>query len=92
MISSRKIDYTKIIKNSENKKGLYKSNKIILQKYIEKPLLYNGRKFDMRLWVLLTHKMEIYLFREGHLKATSFNYSLENNDLYIHLTNYSVQK
>ena len=46
----------------------------------------------MRLWVLLTHKMEIYLFREGHLKATSFNYSLENNDLYIHLTNYSVQK
>ena len=91
-ISSRKIDYTKIIKNCENKKGLYKSNKIILQKYIEKPLLYNGRKFDMRLWVLLTHKMEIYLFREGHLKATSFNYSLENNDLYIHLTNYSVQK
>ena len=87
-----KIDYTKIMKNSENKKGLYKSNKIILQKYIEKPLLYNGRKFDMRLWVLLTHKMEIYLFKEGHLKATSFNYSLENIDLYIHLTNYSVQK
>ena len=87
-----KIDYTKILKNSENKKGLYKSNKIILQKYIEKPLLYNGRKFDMRIWVLLTQKMEIYLFKEGHLKATSFNYSLESTDLYIHLTNYSVQK
>ena len=91
-VSSRKVDYTKIIKKAGNQKGLYKSNKIILQKYIEKPLLYNGRKFDMRLWVLLTHKMEIYLFKEGHLKATSFNYSLENNDLYIHLTNYSVQK
>ena len=87
-----KIDYTKILKNSENKKGLYKSNKIILQKYIEKPLLYNGRKFDMRIWVLLTQKMEIYLFKEGHLKATSLNYSLESTDLYIHLTNYSVQK
>jgi len=90
--SHRKIDYTKIIKNSDDKKGLYKSNKIILQKYIERPLLYNGRKFDMRIWVLLTHKMEIYLFKEGHLKATSFNYSVESNDLYIHLTNYSVQK
>ena len=90
--SHRKIDYTKIMKNSSNRKGLYKSNKIILQKYIEKPLLYNGRKFDMRIWVLLTHKMEIYLFKEGHLKATSFNYSLDNYDLYIHLTNYSVQK
>ena len=90
--SYRKIDYTKIIKNSEERRGHYKSNKIILQKYIEKPLLYNYRKFDVRLWVLLTHKMEIYLFKEGHLKATSFNFDLDSNDLYIHLTNYSVQK
>ena len=91
-ISFRKIDYTKIMKSTGEKKGLYKSNKIILQKYIEKPLLYNGRKFDVRLWVLLTHTNEIYLFREGHLKATSFNYTSESTDLYIHLTNYSVQK
>jgi hypothetical protein len=90
--SFRKIDYTKIIKKSEEKKGLYKSNKIILQKYIEKPLLYNDRKFDVRLWVLLTHNMDIYLFKEGHLKATSFNYTVDSDDLYIHLTNYSVQK
>ena len=88
----KRIDYSKIMKNSVVKKGHYKSNKIILQKYIEKPLLYNGRKFDTRFWVLLTHKMEIYLFKEGHLKATSFNFSLENTDLYVHLTNYSVQK
>ena len=88
----RKIDYSKIMKNTGKKKGLYKSNKIILQKYIEKPLLYNGRKFDMRIWVLLNHKMDIYIFKEGHLKATSFNYSLNNSDLYVHLTNYSVQK
>ena len=88
----KRIDYTKIMRNSIEKKGHYKSNKIILQKYIEKPLLYNGRKFDTRFWVLLTHKMEIYLFKEGHLKATSFNFSLENTDLYVHLTNYSVQK
>ena len=88
----KRIDYSKIMRNSVVKKGHYKSNKIILQKYIEKPLLYNGRKFDTRFWVLLTHKMEIYLFKEGHLKATSFNFSLENTDLYVHLTNYSVQK
>ena len=88
----KKIDYSKIMKNFEGKKGLYKSSKIILQKYIENPLLYNGRKFDVRLWVLLTHKREIYMFKEGHLKATSFNYTSDNTDLYIHLTNYSVQK
>ena len=89
---NKRIDYSKIMRNSRVKKGHYKSNKILLQKYIEKPLLYNGRKFDTRFWVLLTHKMEIYLFREGHLKATSFNFTLDNTDLYVHLTNYSVQK
>ena len=88
----KRIDYTKIMRKNLVRKGHYKSNKIILQKYIEKPLLYNGRKFDTRFWVLLTHKMEIFLFKEGHLKATSFNFTLENTDLYIHLTNYSVQK
>ena len=88
----KRVDYSKIMRNSVVKRGHYKSNKIILQKYIEKPLLYNGRKFDTRFWILLTHKMEIYLFKEGHLKATSFNFSLENTDLYVHLTNYSVQK
>ena len=88
----KRVNYSKIMRNSVVKRGHYKSNKIILQKYIEKPLLYNGRKFDTRFWILLTHKMEIYLFKEGHLKATSFNFSLENTDLYVHLTNYSVQK
>ena len=45
-------------------KGDYQSNIIILQKYIEKPFLYNGRKFDIRIWVLINHKMDVYIFKE----------------------------
>jgi hypothetical protein len=91
----RQIDYYTLLKknnNDQEKKKHYQSKKILLQKYIENPLLYNGRKFDMRIWVLLTHDMKVYIFKEGHLKATSFNYSLENKDFFVHLTNYSVQK
>jgi len=89
----RQIDYYSLLKKSkEEKKTHYQCGKIILQKYIEKPLLYNGRKFDMRTWVLLTHDRKIYLFKEGHLKATSCTYDINNKDPFVHLTNYSVQK
>jgi len=44
------------------------------------------------MWVLLTHKMEAYIFREGHLKACSVEYNVSEMDSFVHLTNYSVQK
>ena len=80
------------IKN-EQKKLKY----LIIQKYIEKPLLYCKRKFDIRIWVLFTYllktnKFEAYVFKEGHLKASSEIFDINSNDLFIHLTNYSVQK
>ena len=89
----RQIDYYSLIRNSrQERKKHYQSNKIILQKYIEQPLLYNGRKFDVRMWVLLSYDMKVYVFKEGHLKATSYKYNLESKDSFVHLTNYSVQK
>ena len=67
---------------------------IMIQKYLEKPLLYQGRKFDIRMWIMfMTNRdNEVYIFKEGHLKATSLKYNPDSNDLFVHLTNYSVQK
>jgi tubulin---tyrosine ligase len=62
---------------------------------MERPLLYEGRKFDIRVWVLLDHQMRLYFFRQGYMRTSSNAYSVEEdkvNDLAVHLTNNAVQK
>jgi hypothetical protein len=88
------IPISKNITEDEQKKLMnkYRTNSVIVQKYIENPLLYKGRKFDIRIWVLVTHKMQVYIFREGHLKTSSVPYDINNIDSYVHITNYSIQK
>ena len=71
----------------------YITEKIIVQKYIEKPLCYYGRKCDMRVWVLLNQDMKVFVYKEGHLKTCSEKFDINNNkDAFIHITNYSFQK
>ena len=84
----------KININDKKKGNEIKCEYILIQKYLEKPLLYQGRKFDIRLWVLFIAEQDddVYIFRQGHLKATCTKYDPDSNDLYVHLTNYSVQK
>ena len=77
---------------NEKEEKIYNCSKILIQKYIENPLLYKGRKCDMRIWVLLTHQLKVYIFKEGHLKTCSVQYDLNSKDAYTHITNYSFQK
>ena len=78
--------------NNNEEENTYFCDNIIIQKYIENPLLYKGRKFDMRIWVLLTHQMKVYIFKEGHLKTCSVKYDINSKDSFSHITNYSFQK
>ena len=69
----------------------------VCQKYIYNPLLIGGKKFDMRVYALVTSysPLTIYLYRTGFCRFTSVKYSLNIEDLsnnQIHLTNVAVQK
>jgi len=64
-----------------------------VQKYIEKPLLYDGRKFDIRIWAMITHKGELFYYKHGYIRTSSDFYTLDNlKENYIHLTNNCLQK
>ena len=71
---------------------IYSSNEIIVQKYLDNPLLYKNRKFDIRCFVLLDSNFNLFFCREGHLKGSSELYNLNNANKYIHITNHSLQK
>ena len=80
-----------IIKKSIYSK-MYCCNDIIIQKYLDNPLLYKKRKFDIRCFVLLDSNLNLFYCREGHLKGSSELYNVKNANKFIHITNYSFQK
>ncbi len=68
----------------------------IIQNYMTKPLLYNGRKFDIRHFMLLTSVngiVKAYWYRDGYLRTSSYLFDPQDiSNLYIHLTNDAIQK
>jgi len=52
----------------------------IIQKYIECPLLYKGRKFDIRHYMLVTRiagNFRLYLYGEGYVRTSSHVFNLD---------------
>jgi hypothetical protein len=70
---------------------------MICYRYIDNPLLIGGKKFDLRLYVLVTsfRPLKCYLFRLGFCRFCTVKYDTsiqELDNMYIHLTNVSIQK
>ena len=67
----------------------------IVQKYIDNPLLYNKRKFDIRCYLLITSMngcIKGYWYQEGYVRTSGKDFTLKNLNKFIHLTNDAVQK
>ncbi|XP_061457518.1 inactive polyglycylase TTLL10 [Rhineura floridana] len=65
----------------------------IVQRYIDKPLLLEGKKFDVRSYLLIACTAPYMLFfGHGYVRLTCLNYDPKSEDLTSHLTNQYVQK
>jgi tubulin---tyrosine ligase len=67
----------------------------IAQEYISRPLLYYGRKFDIRHYMLVTSvngRMKGYWYKDGYLRTSSYPFDITSENMYVHLTNDAIQK
>lgn len=72
--------------------------RMICQLYINRPLLIDGFKFDLRIYALLTSidPLRLYVYNEGLARFATRPYRKPTSDntanMFMHLTNYSVNR
>lgn len=73
-------------------------NDVVIQEYIHPPLLLRGKKFDLRIYVVITSLSPLCAFvnDEGLARFCTEDYQAPSNqnigNVFMHLTNYSLNK
>jgi len=69
----------------------------VISKYIENPLLIGGKKFDLRIYVLVSsyRPLRVYEYVHGFARFCNAKYTSDVTDMdnpFVHLTNVAIQK
>ena len=69
----------------------------VISRYIDQPLLIGSKKFDLRIYVLVTsyRPLKVWLSSKGFARFCIEKYSNENVDIdnmMVHLTNVAISK
>ena len=73
-------------------------NDMIVQRYIAQPLLLDGFKFDLRIYILVVGNKDpqAFICKEGLARFCTEEYQVPEpgnfKDFFRHLTNYSINK
>lgn len=73
-------------------------HKYVVQEYLDKPLLIDGYKFDLRIYAMVesVKPLKVHVFRDGLARLCTSKYEAPNRSnldkAYMHFTNYSLNK
>jgi hypothetical protein len=60
----------------------------VLQRYIDNPLLFDGHKFHLRVYVLCIGALKVYVYENILVLFAAHKYNVDDlSDIYSHLTN-----
>ena len=100
---------TFIVKPEQNSQGrgifltrncewLIQGEHYVAQRYLHKPYLIDGLKFDLRIYVLVTgvNPLRAFIYKEGLARFATQKYASPQGhnlgNLCMHLTNYAINK
>ena len=72
-------------------------SKVVVQEYITRPLLIEGRKFDVRLYLMISSvdPLQLFIHNEGIVNICAEDFTIDCdqfNRKFVHLSNYSINK
>ena len=89
----KKDDY--FLRRDEEKTDRDPPETYVVQWYIDNPYLIGGKKFDIRVYILVTSyvPLKAWVYRSGFARFSNTRFSLESiTDQFVHLTNVAIQK
>jgi tubulin polyglutamylase TTLL1 len=92
----KKMSFSKKV-TTENNQTVNINDIYVVSKYIDNPFLMGGKKFDLRIYCLVTtfRPLKAYLYQQGFCRFCNEKFSVDVSDInniYMHLTNVAIQK
>jgi tubulin polyglutamylase TTLL6/13 len=83
---------------TRNWESIKASDQMVVQKYMPKPHLIDGFKYDLRIYVFVNgiNPLRVYVYKDGlaRFATTPYHKPTDKNidNLFMHLTNYAINK